>query len=222
MKSILFFFAIFHSVCCISNPQYFLFPDGVTTVSQTVNVKYGIRHPIGPWKLSNFAFKNAQLYDASGTCFGTIEKQETTRSYAFKLSDEVQSVHYACFLCRGLFFDSLKSFEVHDSTGNIIGHIDGIFHTNTSAEFHFFDDADELFAKALLNESYSELVINSSTEQALIVCRKIFSFTPAYSANSCKFTYYWKVNIVSEPSLDSAFLWPFLGFIGDVWWNNPT
>lgn len=152
---------------------------------------------------------------------GTIEKPDRpTRSYALKIGDEVVSSHSASFFSSGIFFDSLKDYEVLDSEGRSLGRVEGKFSSRKAAEFFFYDAQNNKFATAQLANDHSQLIIHTPDREALIVCTKTFQYDPA--SLDLYPIYYWTVRKPEEAPFDGRFLWPFLAFISEIWWKGTT
>ncbi len=223
MKAILCFLAVFLSINCFSNPEYRLYPEGQLSLIKT------IRQGQLPWdahfRLSDCTFTNAELYRFSKdkyVPYGTISKLDTsTRGYLFKVGDEVQSTLHSFLLSSGTLFDSIKKYEVHDSSDHIIGYIEGVFYTDAPAEFLFYNEAGQQFAKAVLDPSYSKVTMSAPDDQPLLIGTKTFNYTGAPKGEHCLLEYYWELTQVSETPLDPRFLIPFMSFIGEVWWDKP-
>ena len=225
MRSILCFFTVILSAHCFCSPEYILFPQGKIKWSDTNVQNYSSTNRlVVPVYLSDFEFQNAEVYkiseDGNVLC-GTIEKlAATTRAYSFKCGNEVLSTHHSTLLSSGIFLDSTKKYEVHDGAGKSIGYIEGVLYTSVPAEFLFYNETRELFAKAILDKSYSKLTISACNEQPLIVCSKKIEWKDPLGLNHWELDYCWTIDKVADTPFDNRFLMPFLSFISEVWWQS--
>ncbi len=152
--------------------------------------------------------------------YGEIQKPNyASRAYTFNKNEQVHSLHHAYMFSWGSLFDRLKEFEVIDEKGESIGVIQGNFYTDQSAEFSFFDDEQECFAKAVIDNDYSTLAISTPEDQNLFLCKK--TFTHDWISDSDP-VYFWTIEKSDKTQFDERFLWPFIGFIADVWWKGLT
>jgi hypothetical protein len=146
---------------------------------------------------------------------GSVEKlSERTRAYVFKVGDMVISTHRSSLLSAGTLFDCLKIYEIYDGSNQLIGFIEGVWDTNTAACFFFYKENHELFAKATLDLSSSKLTISSPDDEILITGGKTLRTSQVFPNK-----YYWKIKKEKEHPFNICFLWPFIGFLSEVWWH---
>ncbi len=109
-------------------------------------------------------------------------------------------------------------YEIYDESSQLIGFIEGVWETNAAACFFFYKENHEFFAKASLDLLSSKLTISSPDDEVLITGRKTLhasQFPSTYFPNE----YYWKIKKEKEDPFNASFLWPFIGFLGEVWWR---
>jgi hypothetical protein len=197
--------------CFANKSEYYVHPNG-TFIYESRN--------FGPYYISEFQLDSCEIYN--NYIHGKIDKlNEWTQAYKFIINDEVISSHYSYLFSFGSLFDSCKYFDVYDNTNTFIGSIEGNFSVEASAEFLFYDKDHQLFAKAYINSSNPQITISSPEGQPLITGIKIFhDYGPFYNNPSFQRSpdYYWKIKMNDNGSLDPRFLWPFIGFISEVWW----
>ncbi|MCX6991367.1 MAG: hypothetical protein NTX49_09970 [Chlamydiae bacterium] len=209
MRRFFLILAIILTFKCFSYDEYLFYPQGTFTFTN--------------YHLSGFSFENGIIYGVEKSQqkvhIGTIEKlNEWTRAYIFKVGDTVLSTHRAFLLSSGTVFDCLKVYEIYDERNQLIGFIEGVWDTNAAACFFFYNENHELFAKANLDFSYSNLTISTPDDQILISGKKIINascFSSYYYPNE----YYWKIKKESQQPFNAAFFWPFMGFLSEVWWS---
>lgn len=204
-------FSVFFAVTCFAQTQYCLYPKGTF---RSVSTNYG------PYELSNFTLESYTIYTTSGgkrVLSGAVEKlNEWTRAYVYKIGDRILSTHRASLFSAGSLLDCLKQYEVLDENNHLIGTVEGNYYTNAAAEFSFFNEQRELLARARLN-STKQLEIRSPNETLLVTCTKTLKSDGAWSP---AYEYFWTIQQEDNASFDPRFLWPFLGFIGEVWWYS--
>jgi hypothetical protein len=218
MKKMVYFLTLIFFANCFANTEYFLIPSGSFTF---------VSENHGPYRLSSFNLKSYKIYtmgDINLILYGTIEKlNDWTRSYIFKAEDGEESTHRSSFLSFGSFLDCLKEFEIRDNRDIIIGYIKGNYFTKARAEFLFFNDKHELFAKANVNQSQPQLTIESPDEKILITgIKTLRNLTPYLEYIPPDYEYFWTIKKEDEDNVDfdPKFLWPFVGFIAEVWWYS--
>jgi hypothetical protein len=109
-------------------------------------------------------------------------------------------------------------YEIYDESNQLIGFIEGVWETNAAACFCFYKENHEFFAKASLDLSSSKLTISSPDDEVLITGEKTLQasrFPSSYFSNK----YYWKIKKEKEHPFNASFLWPFIGFLSEVWWH---
>ncbi len=214
MRRFFLFFAILLTTSCFSYDTYLFSPQGNF---EFTSVNYG------PYRLTGFKFTGATIYGIEEERYvhlGTIEKPFAwVRDYALKVGDEVMCAHYSPFFSYGTLLDSLKEYEIRDEENNVIGRIEGFFSTKVAAEFLFYNDQGDPFAKAVLNQSRSELTISTLDGQPLLTCTKILDvdYYYHYWSTSLKNTYFWTIKKELGASFDTRFLWPFMAFVSEAW-----
>lgn len=200
--------AVWSSAICFAQTTYKLFPEGTF---------YFESRNRGPYELSGFKLDFYRIYKETDL-YGRIEKlNEWTRSYMFKMGEEELSTHRAIFVSYGSLMDCMKEYEIRDERECLIGYIQGKYDTEALAEFLFFNAQHELCAYATVNHSDPHLSICSLDGQPFITGTRTLQFCSFYSNPTC--SYYWIIK-EEEGSLDPRFLWPFIGFIGEVWWES--
>jgi hypothetical protein len=236
MKFWFSFLAIFFSTTCFaSSEDFLLLPKGVFVFEGTEFI--GRCRPT-KWVLKDVNIRSYEIFtllepgkpiaNSNLALYGTVEKlNEWTRAYAFKVNDKVLSIHRSSFLSYGSFFDCLKNYEVI-SADIPIGYIKGNYSTDANAEFLFFNDRHELFARATLSRVGKYLEIRSPDEKILVRGFKTLHVFDEDSSDSFSFShkphkpsenvfYFWMIH--KDASFDAQFLWPFIGFIAEVWWE---
>ena len=216
MKKLPYFFFLFLLMTCFARADYILFPKGsLIFVSEN--------H--GPYRLSNFRLESYEIYTEAENdlvFYGIVEKwNEWTRTYTFKAKDGSLSTHRSSFFSYGTFLDRLKEFEIRDDENVLLGYIAGSYYTDAQAEFLFFNDQHELLAKANVHRSNPQLTIHSPDGQILITgIRTLRNLSSGPSYTPPDYEYFWTIKKEDNISFDSRFLWPFVGFIAEVWWYS--
>lgn len=199
---------------CFSYDEYLFYPNGEFTFTS---------YNHGPYRPTDFSFKNGVIYgiekNQQKIPIGSVEKlREWTRAYIFKVGDTVVSTHRAFLLSSGTLFDRLKTYNIYDESNQLIGFIEGVLDLNAAACFLFYKENREFIAKATLDLSSSKLIISSADDEVLISGVKtlyISWFESPYTPNK----YYWEIKKEKEHPFNACFLWPFLGFLSEVWWR---
>ena len=201
---------------------YILQPEGTFYSSQTT--MHGT--PIGNWRVSGCEFTKFHISEkqTNGQLnpMATVEKPKTwSRGYQLKMGGKRYASFYSQPWSWGSLFDSAKEFFLYDAEENIIGRISGSFFSSQPAEFYFYDKQDVLFAKAILDPSWSELTIQSLEEEPFIICKKTFEVKNSWVHFDTP-DYFWRIKKLLSDRFDSRFLWPFVSFISEVWWSGVT
>jgi len=185
---------------------------------------------LSAWDLKTINFDSFQireLSEISSKLHGTVEKlPEWSRAYQFKIGEEVLSTHYSSVFSWGSLHDSLKYYEIYDGQQNPIGHIEGKYDTDARAEFLFFNENNELFAKGVLSKSQLAVDINNINNTTIFKCQKHFKtnvydlFNPPVFTKCLNVEYFWTIKKLEDSDFDQRFLWPFIAFISEVWWEK--
>ncbi|NGX38934.1 MAG: hypothetical protein KR126chlam1_00251 [Chlamydiae bacterium] len=210
MRFIFCLLSLFLAIYSYAKEEYVLTPEG--TVSVTSDTKR-----LGA-SFNKFIIEKSS--DSNLIPYGTVYKPYAlTRTYVYtsKMGHPC-SIHHAYLVSFGSLFDFLKEFEVTDEKGTPIGLIQGNWDSDQSALFYFFDDQNQLFAKATIDSSYSELSISTPEDQKIFDCKKTF----VIGGNWWSDRYYWTIEKVNQTSFDERFLWPFISFVADMWWPGVT
>ena len=133
------------------------------------------------------------------------------RDYKFVGKKGVKSGCYERFFTLGIIWDSMKVFDVYDEQNHWLGSIGGYFYTDDAAEFYFYNDQSDIIARAVLNTDGSTLTVYDPNDEVLFTSEKHFEY------NHQGFTYRWLVREMDNVTFDKRFLWPFVGFIAQVW-----
>lgn len=218
MRRLFVILSIILTVKCFSYDEYHFLPQGKFIYTS---------HNGGPYNLSGLCFEKGIVYGLEKNkqkVIGTIEKlSEWTRAYIFKVGDTVVSTHRAFLLSSGILFNCLKTYEVYDESNQLIGFIEGVWNTDAAAYFLFYNENHELFAQANLDLSSSKLIISTPDDQVLVTGRKILhvssDYRPWSASGYFSNQYYWIIKKEKEESFNESFLWPFVGFLSEVWWR---
>ncbi|NGX52736.1 MAG: hypothetical protein KR126chlam5_01039 [Candidatus Anoxychlamydiales bacterium] len=196
------------------------------TYDAYVKGKFVLRsYNYSPFELSQLKVKSFRIRK-NNVYYGEVERLNNwTRTYTLKINDQVQAICKANLFSYGSLFDFLKSYEVKDNNNNVIGYIRGVFKTKNRAEFLFYNEKQELFAKSILHHENPQLTIHSPDGKLLIRgIRKLVKFDDSNPYFHFSFlsipSYHYSWEIIEEDtvSFNPKFLWPFIGFIGEVWW----
>lgn len=239
-RKIIYLLALMSSVHCFSFfNQYIVSLEGITKYQNYTPINFKLCncniYKITPLDeiseyLLSFGDPASIWKNNNPTLLGKIEKlnewNRFTRAYAFQINDKVESIHSSSFFSWGSIFDSWKNFEIYDDSNNLLGYIQGEFSSEVmdkssggwvkyiTAEFSFYNDKHEIFAKAIIHPTNPKLSIMSLDGQLLVRGDRYSSFE---SASKHKDKYFWKISIDDKISFDDRFLWPFIGFVAEVW-----
>ncbi len=224
----LLFFLVWVSSTCFAKDKYVLYPEGsYTLVTEWImNI---------PKRVERCRFSKFDIYEESPTgklIRGNVEEVEwESLSYIYKVGeDRISSLQ----LDDSAWFAwaySAKAFQVFDCNENIIGSIEGHFFTKSGAEFLFYNEDEEVFAKAILDRDWKILSIVSSEDQPLFTCTKIqklegggfgkYDFLQKrFIQTEPKLVYYWTIEKEGKQPFDGRFFWPFVSYICQHWWNR--
>lgn len=210
MRRFFVILAIILTSKCFSYDEYLFYPQGEFTFKHDSS---------GAYYPSSFFFTGGIIYGVEKSkqkaIIGTVERlSEWIRAYVYKVEDIVLSTHRSFFLSQGTLFDSLKMYEIYDENNQLIGFIEGEWNSDAAACFRFCNEKYEVFAIASLDLSASKLTISTLDGKILITGEK--------TLNANWFTkneYYWKIKKEDEQPFSAYFLWPFVGFLSQVWWR---
>lgn len=194
----------------------FLYPIGkIVSVSDN----------FGPYHLYSF---DLDYYEVYKLCEGEhvpiykIEKDSSqwTRNYTLKDQDTAIATHKACLFSTGSLMDCMKYFEVFAGDKKW-GHIKGKFWTNFEAEFTFYNEKNEIIATSCLSNRWNDLTILGADKEVILKAKKVLrpkDIKSLFAYYQPEYFYFWDVTILQDAGDLDRFIWPFLGFIAEVWW----
>lgn len=219
LLSLFFLFSVVHA-----DKEYLFNPIGRFTRTDEYT-QYGLylRSYLSKMNVSRFEVKDEQ----TDQIVAEVEKPNSwTREYNLVENGKVVAHHQAFFVSMGCLMDSMKDFLVQGEDGESLGRICGAWLTDGAAEFYFYDADGAHFATAYLVKNYSRLVIQDAMGNFVWEADKVFKWHKKYSSIRLPprgwVEYEWNVTEMDDNSVDPRFVWPFLSFISEVWWQNET
>lgn len=214
------------SSVCFAKDKYILSPQG----SYTLIIDWLLKSPKG---VRDCRFSKFGIFEETPTgqlTRGEVEEVEWgSLSYVYKVGeDQISSIQ----LDDSAWFawaHAAKAFQVLDSDETIIGSIEGNFFTEHGAEFLFYNEEKQIFAKAFLDREWTTLKLVSSEEEPLFTCTKIKElkggrfgsydfFQDRPVPTEPELVYYWTIEKEGKQPFDGRFFWPFVSFICQHWW----
>lgn len=176
-------------------------------------------HPVGKY----FKYFNILDYDAVKRRYVRSGRVDTTIALGgYLLTEDKKNVGsiYPELFSKGYFSTSWRNFFVYDENEEVLGHIAGIYDTNATAEFIFYDKNETPFAKAIL-KTYFYNGVPFSLDFFDMKGKRLYDVervADLFRYNT-HLTYYWKLKKTNEgKAIDRLFLLPFVCAIMDVWW----
>lgn len=216
MRFILKLFSIILTLQLHAETRCFLYPIGkIVSVSDN----------FGPYHLYDLDLDYYEIYkvcDGEHKLIYKIEKDTSKRTRNYTLKDQNTDIanHSACLFSTGSLMDCMKYFEVVGGDKKL-GHIKGKFWTSFEADFTFYNEKNEILATSYLSNNWNDLTIIGAQGEVILKAKKVLrpkDLNSLWSYSKPEYFYFWDVTIFQESDDFDRFIWPFLGFIAEVWW----